>query len=71
MSGQSYRGRWAAFRAVREAIYAEASGAGLQNEPMALELMQWADEMERSDALSHPGWVGVGTPFSFMLARRQ
>jgi hypothetical protein len=50
MSGQSYRGRWAAFRAVREAIYAEASGAGLQNEPMALELMQWADEMERSDA---------------------
>jgi hypothetical protein len=73
MSGKSYRGRRAAFRALREAIAEAILGAGLHKTPIAQELMQWADGMEQSDALSHSGWVatGDGTPFSFMLARRQ
>jgi hypothetical protein len=72
MSGQRYRGRWAAFRALREAIAEAILGGGLQNKLIAHELMQWADDMERSDALSHPGWAawGDGTTLSFMLARR-
>jgi hypothetical protein len=72
MSGKSYRGRRAAFRALREAIAEAILGAGLQNTPVGYGLMQWADEMEQNDALTHPGWVATaeGTPFSFMLARR-
>jgi hypothetical protein len=73
MSGKCYRGRRAAFRALRVAIAEAIMGAGLHGTPVALELMLWADEMEQSDALSHHGWVatGEGTPFSFMLSRRQ
>jgi hypothetical protein len=73
MSGQSYRGRRAAFRALREAIAEAITGAGLMNKPIAYGWMRWADEMERSDALSHPGWVATddGLPFTFMVAQRQ
>jgi hypothetical protein len=73
MSGRRYRGHRAAFRALRQAIAEAILGAGLQNTPIAHGLMLWADEMERSDALSRQGWVATsdGTPFSFMLAPRQ
>jgi hypothetical protein len=71
MSGESYRGRQAAFRALRQAIAEAMTGAGRHGTPVALELMLWADEMEQSNALH--GWVarGEGTTFSFMLSRRQ
>ena len=73
MSGQCYKGRRAAFRALRVAIAEAITGAGLNGSPSALELMLWADEVEESDALSHQGWVdtGEGTPFCFMISRRQ
>jgi hypothetical protein len=73
MSGKTYRGQQAAFRALRLAIAEAIFGAKLHNTPIAHEMMEWVDEMERRDALSHPGWVatGEGSMFSFMLARRQ
>jgi chromate transporter len=32
-------------------------GAGLQDQPIAHELMLWAHEMEQSEALNRPGWI--------------
>ena len=73
MSGRCYRGRRAAFRALRVAVGEAIVGAGLHHTPTAYELMAWVDEMEQNDALTHPGWVatGEGFPFTFMVARRQ
>jgi hypothetical protein len=72
MSGRSFRRRDTAFRALRAAISEAMSGAGLQDEPVARELMQWADAMEQSTALRRPRWIITDGqwPFVFMLTRR-
>jgi hypothetical protein len=72
-SGRRYRQRDTAFRALRAAISEATTGAGLQDQPIAHELMQWADEAERRDALSLPGWIATNHrgPFAFLLTRRR
>jgi hypothetical protein len=74
MSGQSFDSRSAAFSGLRAAIAEAMRGAALQEHPVTHRLMQWADEMERSAALSRPAsWIitNSAAPFTFMLIRRR
>jgi hypothetical protein len=54
------------------AIFEAVTGAGLQDQPVAHELVQWAGDMEQSTALRRPGWIISDNqwPFVFMLTRR-
>jgi hypothetical protein len=72
-SGRRYGHRNAAFRALRAVISEAMIEAGLQDQPIAHELMRWADEAERGDALSRPGWIATNhqAPFAFLLTRRR
>jgi hypothetical protein len=71
-SGRRYGHRNTAFRALREAISEAMTGAGIQDQPIAHELMCWAVEAEQSDALCLPGWIATNhrVPFAFLLTRR-